>query len=55
MQRNNDGVTKPMVAQIAPSMPAIFMPANVAALMPMGPGVICEMVNMSMNSERLSQ
>lgn len=55
MPRKNDGVTKPRVAEIAPPRPAIFMPAKVAALMPIGPGVIWEMVKMSTNSLMLSQ
>ena len=55
MHRKILGVTKPIVAQIAPPIPAIFMPEKVAAFIPIGPGVICEIVNMSMNSLKLSQ
>lgn len=40
MPKSSDGVQKPTVAQTAPGMPAIFIPAKVAALMPIGPGVI---------------
>ena len=40
MHKKSDGVMNPSVAQIAPASPAIFMPAKVAALMPIGPGVI---------------
>jgi len=36
----NDGVTNPNVATIAPKNPATFMPTKVAALIPIGPGVI---------------
>ena len=35
---------------IAPGSPAIWMPTKVAELMAIGPGVICEMVMMSINS-----
>ena len=55
MPRMSDGKTKPAVAAMAPPMPATFMPAKVAALMPMGPGVICEIVKMSMNCASVSQ
>lgn len=38
--KKNDGVTKPRVAATAPPSPAILVPTKVAALMPIGPGVI---------------
>ena len=50
-----DGGPKPAVAATEPAMPAIFVPAKVAALMPTGPGVIWEMVKISMNSFMVSQ
>ena len=53
--RNREGVTNPTVAQMAPPRPAIFVPAKVAALMPIGPGVICEIVKISTNSLMESQ
>ena len=55
MQRNNDGVTNPIVALIAPPIPAVFIPAKVAALIPIGPGVICEIVKTSINSGSVNQ
>ena len=55
MHKNNDGVTKPIVALIAPPIPATFIPANVAAFIPIGPGVICEIVKISINSGRVNQ
>ena len=45
-----DGNTNPAVAAIAPIMPAILAPTNVAALIPIGPGVIWEIVKISTNS-----
>jgi len=48
-----DGATVPAVAEIAPNNPAAFVPAKVAAFMPIGPGVICETVTTSVNSDRL--
>lgn len=50
-----DGRTEPMVAAMAPGIPAILMPTKVAELMMMGPGVICEMVMRSVNSAMVSQ
>ena len=55
MPRISDGKAKPAVAATAPQVPATVMPAKVAALMPMGPGVICEIVKMSMNCASVSQ
>ena len=51
----HEGSTHPSVATIAPGAPAIFCPTNVAALIAMGPGVICEIVMRSVNSSMLSQ
>ena len=53
--RMQDGRTEPMVAAMAPGIPAILMPTKVAELMMMGPGVICEMVMRSVNSAMVSQ
>ena len=55
MPKKKDGVTKPMVATMAPGRPAIRVPTKVAALMPIGPGVICEIVKISTNSLMVSQ
>ena len=35
-----EGKTKPTVAHTAPGKPATLVPTKVAALMPIGPGVI---------------
>lgn len=51
----HDGVTQPIVAMIAPNIPAILMPTKVAALIAIGPGVIWEMVTISTNSFMDSQ
>lgn len=45
----------PTVAASAPETPATRSPTNVAALMAIGPGVICEMVTRSVNSAIPSQ
>ena len=46
---------EPMVAIIAPIIPAILIPTNVEVFMAKGPGVICEMVIISVNSCSVSQ
>mgnify|MGYP000955795304 CR=1 FL=1 len=46
----SEGVTKPAVAATAPPIPATFVPTKVAALIPIGPGVICEIATTSINS-----
>ena len=43
------------VAAMEPGMPATLLPTKVAALIPMGPGVICESVKISTNSVMVSQ
>lgn len=53
--RKKDGVTNPSVAAKPPPTPAIFVPAKVAALIPIGPGVICEIVKISTNSLIVNQ
>ena len=55
MPKKKDGVTKPSVATTAPPRPAMRVPTKVAALMPIGPGVICEIVKISTNSLMVSQ
>lgn len=50
-----DGRMHPIVATIAPGIPAIFMPTNVAEFTAIGPGVICEMDIRSVNSLTVSQ
>ena len=45
----------PAVAQSAPGIPAIFSPTNVAEFTAIGPGVICEIVTRSPNSDTDSQ
>ena len=45
----------PIVAAIAPPVPAICRPTKVAELMAIGPGVICEIVIRSVNSVTDSQ
>lgn len=50
-----DGKIHPKVATRAPGKPAIFVPTNVAELTAIGPGVICEIVTKSVNSEIVSQ
>ena len=50
----NEGVMHPIVATRAPGNPATFVPTNVAALMAIGPGVICDMVSKSANSATVS-
>ena len=55
MHSIKDGVTNPIVAAIEPGTPATFIPQNVAALIPIGPGVICEIVNISTNSLNVIQ
>ena len=50
-----EGRTQPSVAVTAPAIPSIFRPTNVALLMAIGPGVICEMVMRWLNSSGLSQ
>ena len=49
MQRKKDGVTKPAVAAIEPGSPATLVPQKVAAFTPTGPGVIWEIVKISIN------
>ena len=44
------GKELPKVAATAPGMPAIWMPTNVAAFTTKGPGVICEIVMISVYS-----
>ena len=50
-----DGNIQPNVATNAPPKPAILMPTKVAELTAIGPGVICEIVIKSVNSDILSQ
>ena len=50
-----DGRIHPVVATIAPGIPAIFSPTNVAELIAIGPGVIWESVMRSVNSVIESQ
>jgi len=50
-----DGKIHPIVATIAPGMPAILIPTNVAELMAMGPGVISAIVMRSVNSVNVNQ
>jgi hypothetical protein len=50
-----EGKTKPAVAATEPGTPATLAPTKVAALMPMGPGVIWEMVKISTNSPMVIQ
>ena len=49
-----DGKMHPKVATKAPGIPAILIPTNVAELTAIGPGVICEIVIRSVNSDMLS-
>ena len=44
------GRIAPIVAAMAPGMPAILMPTNVAAFMATGPGVSSSIVTISENS-----
>ncbi len=44
----------PAVAAIAPGNPATLIPTKVAELTAIGPGVICEIVIRSVNSDMLS-
>ena len=50
-----DGETPPIVAIMAPRSPAICIPTKVAALIAIGPGVICEIVIISVNPVILNQ
>lgn len=43
-------ITQPKVAVIAPGIPAILIPTNVEVFTARGPGVICEIVIISVNS-----
>lgn len=47
--------TQPKVAAKAPGIPAVLSPANVEVLTASGPGVIWEMVIISVNSRSVSQ
>ena len=49
-----DGRIHPVVATTAPGIPAIFIPTKVAEFTAMGPGVICEIVIRSVNSDMVS-
>ena len=51
----HEGNTQPIVAHIAPGMPAILIPTKVAELTAIGPGVICEIDIRSVNSETDNQ
>ena len=51
----NEGVTTAIVATIAPKMPATEKPTNVAELIPMGPGVACDIATISVNCDTVSQ
>ena len=46
-----DGKMHPNVATTAPSTPAILSPTKVAELTAIGPGVICDIVIRSVNSD----
>lgn len=46
----NDGKTKPNVATNEPRKPPIVVPTKVAEFIAIGPGVICEIVSISVNS-----
>ena len=50
-----EGRTHPAVATSAPGSPPSCRPTNVAELMAMGPGVICEIVMISLNCSSVSQ
>jgi len=50
-----DGRIEPMVAIIAPGIPAILFPTKVAALIAIGPGVISAIVIRSVNSVNVIQ
>ena len=52
--RIQDGSIHPAVAAIAPGNPATLIPTKVAELTAIGPGVICEIVIRSVNSDMLS-
>ena len=43
-------ITQPKVAVIAPSIPAILIPTNVEVFTARGPGVIYEIIIISVNS-----
>ena len=49
-----DGKIHPSVATTAPGIPAIFSPTKVAELTAIGPGVICDIVIRSVNSDIVS-
>ena len=49
-----DGRIHPTVATTAPGIPAIFSPTKVAEFTAMGPGVICDIVIRSVNSDMVS-
>ena len=51
----HEGNTQPIVAHIAPGIPAILIPTKVAELTAIGPGVICEIDIRSVNSETDNQ
>ena len=50
MDITNPEITHPKVAVIAPGIPAILIPTNVEVFTARGPGVICEIVIISVNS-----
>ena len=50
-----EGSIHPTVDTSAPGIPAILIPTNVAELIAIGPGVICDIVIRSVNSAILSQ
>ena len=52
--RTSEGSTNPRVAAAAPAGPLTCIPTKVAALMPMGPGVISAMVARSRNCSAVS-
>lgn len=41
-----EGRMQPIVAAMAPGIPAILVPTKVAELIAIGPGVICDIDNM---------
>ena len=51
----HEGRIQPMVAAIAPGIPAMRVPTKVAELIAIGPGVIWEIVIRSVNSVMVSQ
>ena len=55
IEGNLAGNTHPIVAHNAPCHPTTLIPTKVAALIAIGPGVICEIVTRSPNSDTDSQ